>query len=124
MVIDILENAQDTKAPNSVGTPFEFEEIREKFQKAKDEDRRIILETNELNLAYSVVIQLEYIGTRWCMGKARYHRLEGDYYTPYTIHYADIYTGKSPHSTSKSTKVIFEGENPFGKRPEQGSTED
>lgn len=126
MVTDILqENATGRNlAPNTIDTPFEFEEIRAKFEKAKAEGTRILLETNELNLAYSVVMEIEYIGTRWAMGKVRYHQVEGDVYVPYTVHYADLYTGDHPRSTSKTTKIIFEGVNPFGTRLGEGSTED
>ena len=103
-----------TLAPSSIGTPFEFQEIKEMFQKAKDEGTRILVESNELNLSYSVLLDIKYIGDRWCMGTVRYHQPNKDENVPYTINYADIYTHGKNYSSSKTTKIIFEGENPYG----------
>lgn len=105
---------KETLAPSSIGTPYEFQEIKERFQKAKDEGTRILVESNELNLSYSVLLELAYIGDRWCMGRVRYHQPNTDEKVPYTINYADLYTHGKNYSSSKTTKIIFEGENPYG----------
>lgn len=122
MCLSITELLQENYAKTSPDSreriPYEFEEIKAMFQKAKDNGTRVLIENSELSLSYSVVVELEYVGDRWCMGKTRYHQLDKDEYIPYTISYADLYV---KHSTGRPTKIIFEGENPFGKRPEQGS---
>lgn len=105
-------------------TPIEYKEVKEKFQKAKDEGQRVLLECNELNLAHSVVIELVYIGERWCMGNTIYYQGGKRIAVPYTIHYGDLYTAKTPNSTSRNTKIIFEGANPFGTGLGEGSKED
>lgn len=122
MVTDYLQEntAGANKSPSSIGTPFEFVEIKKKFQEAKDNGTRILVESNELNLSYSVLLELDYIGDRWCMGKVRYHQLNKDENVAYTINYADIYTQDKTYSSSKTTKIIFEGENPYGQGLREG----
>lgn len=95
-------------------TPVEFGYIKEKFQIAKEQGTKILLESNELNLAQSVVLEIAYVGERWCMGHVTYHRIDKDVRVPYTIPYADLYTSEDTQSKSKNIKIIFKGENPFG----------
>lgn len=123
----IIDTIRELQEPRFQGTdanpPIEFKEVKDMFQKAMLEDKRVLIEHNELNLAHSVVVELEYIGERWCMGKTVYYQNNVEVRVPYTIHYSDIYTAKTTNSTSRNTKIIFEGANPFGKGLREGITE-
>lgn len=117
MIIDTLRemglgaHSYGEKYPN---TPVEFKGIKMKFQQAKEKGVKVLLESSELNLAQSVVLDISYVGERWCMGHVTYHRMDQDIRVPYTIPYADLYTSGDSQSKSKNIKIVFKGENPFG----------
>lgn len=95
-------------------TPEEFLEVKQKFQEAKDNGTEILIENSELSAANSVVIQLEYVGNRWCMGYQHILYYGQDVKVPHTIHYSDVY-GSQDGVTSRRrpVKVLLKGVNPF-----------
>ena len=105
-------------------TPREYLKIKESFQKAMEEGRPILVENNEFRHPYSIKMHLEYVGDRWCMGRVRYVRADGDVYIPYTINYSDMYSEGTAGAAAKNLRIIFKGGNPFGKGLEQGESED
>lgn len=104
----ILEGNKVNKVAN---TPKEFVEIKERFMEAESKRTPILIERSALNLTQSIVIELEYVGDKWCMGRTTYHRNGGEIKVPYTISYADLYTTDPSVNTPK---IIFKGDNPFG----------
>lgn len=92
-------------------TPKEYMSIRLRFEEAKENNTPILIESSALNLAQSIVIELEYVGDRWCMGKTSYQRYGEEVQVPYTINYADLYT---TDPTVNTPKIVFKGANPFG----------
>lgn len=112
-IAEMLDKLEAHMPPSSSHIPEEYISIRNMFQEAKDNGEKVLVENTELGYAYSVVVKLDYIGTRWCTGYVRYPRVEGVEYVPYTISYADIYTSKYKNSTSKNLTVKFRKENPF-----------
>ena len=89
-----------------------YDEIREKFMYAMENDISILIENVELSLTQAVVIKLDYVGERWCKGIATYHRRDGDVKVPYTIHYSEMFIRTG--SQVKSANIVFKGDNPYG----------
>lgn len=92
------------------GTPKEFVEIKQKFVEAKEMNTPVLIERSTLGLAQSIVIELKYIGNKWCMGTTTYYRYGKEVEIPYTISYVDIYT---TDPTVNTPNIIFKGANPF-----------
>lgn len=100
-------------------TPATLGAIRQMFQTALDNNNPVLIENSELSSAHSVVIDITYVGDRWCLGYQSILHYGETVKVPYTIQYADIYTAK--HNSKRNNvpvKIIFKGENPFGERPE------
>lgn len=93
-------------------TPKEFIKIRLRFEEAKENNTPILIESSTLNLAQSIVIELKYVGNKWCMGTTSYNRYGEEVLVPYTISYADLYT---TDPTVNTPKIVFKGANPFGR---------
>lgn len=113
-IADVLIRGQENVSQESadpMGVP-QFKQIKEKFQKALDNNTPILIENADLNLTHSVVIELDYVGDRWCRGYTTYHRADGSVKVPYTISYSEVYIG---HGTQgKNSNIIFKGDNPYG----------
>lgn len=94
-------------------TPLEYTKIREKFQKAYEEQSPVLYELNEVpKQAYSVVLKITYVGPRWATGVVTYNRIYGTEKVPYTIHYGDLWT-RGPQNAGRNVKVVFQGESAF-----------
>ena len=92
-------------------TPKEFVDIKRRFEEAKELNTPVLIERSTLSLAQSIVIELKYIGDKWCMGTTTYHRYGEEVEVPYTISYVDLYT---TDPTVNTPKIVFKGANPFG----------
>lgn len=92
-------------------TPKEFVGIKNRFLEAKELNTPVLIERSTLSLAQSVVIELKYIGDKWCMGTTTYTRYGKEVEVPYTISYADLYI---TDPTVNTPKIVFKGANPFG----------
>lgn len=115
MIIDRLKSLGEINSPKyySSDIPEAYKPIKDMFVKIKEEKEELLLENTELGYMYSVVMVIDFVGDRWCKGRVRYHRVEGDTYAPYTIHYSDIYTAKYKNTVSKNIKIYVKGENPY-----------
>lgn len=89
------------------------------FKYAKDNDIKVLLVNTEFKQPSSVVISLDYVGPRWCLGYTTYEQM--DTYgertvtkVPHTIQYSDLY-GRVNNRNKSKIKIVFEGENPFWK---------
>jgi len=109
-VAELLKDFDDSHSEPTNKTPLEFKRIKERFQEVKESNTPVLLEMSSIHLAHSVVLYLEYIGDRWCMGRVHYHTLNGDESVPYTIHYSDVLVGSQAF---KVPKVVVKGESPY-----------
>lgn len=112
---EFSQSLNNEQATYKVGTPIAFYEIRKRFIKAKKEGKRVLLENSDLRSANSVVLTIDYIGSRWCSGYQTVLYFGKELKIPYTIHYSDVYgaVGNMNNRAKRQVKVIFEGENPF-----------
>lgn len=106
-IIDALKSYEQLAKKHVDKTPKEFQEIKAKFQYAKDNGIRVLAESSDLQLPQSVVMDIKYVGDRWCQGIVTYDRTTGVDKVPYTIHYSDVY------APTTSMRIIFEGDNPY-----------
>lgn len=93
----------------------QYGRIKRLFQKIKEEGRRVLYEDSTFPATFSVVIEVDYVGDRWCKGYTTYYRLGEEVKVPYTIHYSDVLCAGKPNSPLSGVKIIQEGENPFDK---------
>ncbi|BAF81333.1 hypothetical protein EFP_065 [Enterococcus phage EF24C] len=116
---EILEKHQDsskrTMTMNNSGTPSSLQPIRDMFLKAMKEGKRVLIENSDLSSANSVVIEIEYVGNRWCLGYQRVLFYGMELKIPHTIHFCDVYGayGHDAQKVKRQVKVVFEGDNPF-----------
>lgn len=109
--MSVSEMLGNIKVPKKVDrTPKEFRKIKAKFEEAYRNKTPILIERSALNLTQSVVIELESVQDKWCMGKTTYQRVDGEIKVPYTISYVDLYI---TDPAVNRPKIIFKGENPF-----------
>lgn len=108
-IVGLVNKGKDTKRYSN--TPKEFVDIKKRFLDAKDNNTPILIERSTLSLAQSIVIELRYIGDRWCMGTTKYYRYGEVVEVPYTISYVDLYT---TDPTVNTPNIVFKGANPFG----------
>lgn len=116
---EILEKNEDkisrSKATPDYETPPVLIPIKNMFLEAKKQGKRVLIENSDLSSANSVVIELAYIGNRWCLGyqKVLFYGMELN--IPHTIHFCDVYGayGHDAPKIKRQVKVVFEGDNPF-----------
>lgn len=112
-LVDYFDETRAKSKP-SRRTPQEFLEVKEKFSEAMANNTEILIENSELSAANSVVIQLAYVGDRWCMGYQHILYYGNDVKVPYTIHYSDVYGSQDRiKSRRRPVKILFKGANPF-----------
>lgn len=116
---DILEKNEEKMTQAVVlsdsETPSALIPIKEMFSKAKEQGKRVLIENSDLSSANSVVIELVYIGNRWCLGYQKILFYGVELNIPHTIHYCDVYGayGHDAPKVKRQVKVVFEGDNPF-----------
>lgn len=116
-LIEVLRQMQEglTTRDKTTFRGNQFEPIIKAFTYAKDNNIRVLIETSELTNPSAVVVDLDFVGPRFCRGTATYTQSDGyepiRTKVPYTINYADVY--QSMGKKQGPTKIVFEGENPF-----------
>lgn len=111
-ILEIQENHGEVK---EYYTPPALVTIHERFVKAMEEGTEVLIENSELSSAHSVVVKIEYVGGRWCLGYQTIQFYSETVKVPYTIHFTDVYgiNESERRKSSRQVKIIFKGENPF-----------
>jgi len=91
-------------------TPEPYLDIKRKLQKTMKEGKRVLIDVKDSYSVQTVIVEFEYIGNRWAMGKSICYLNGEEVKVPYTIHYSDIWCKRL------GIKVITEGDNPFSER--------
>lgn len=116
---EILEKHQDSSLNRITNqdkeTPSSLQPVKNMFLQAMKEGKRVLVENSDLSSANSVVIEIEYVGNRWCLGYQRVLFYGMELKIPHTIHFCDVYGayGYDAQKIKRQVKVVFEGDNPF-----------
>lgn len=78
-VLEALEMFQQGTATTEVRTPTSLQSVRKRFLDAKEAGKRVLIENSDLSSANSVVVDIDYVGSRWCLGYQKYCTLEKRY---------------------------------------------
>lgn len=114
-VLEALETFQQGAALTEFRTPPSLQSVRKRFLDAKKEGKRVLIENSDLSSANSVVVDIDYVGNRWCLGYQKVLYFGEEVLIPHTIHFCDVYGayGNEVQRSKRQVKIIFEGENPF-----------
>lgn len=103
-------------------TPVALRPIRYKFKKAMETNTPVLVENADLSSPHSVVIDISYIGERYCMGYQTILYYGQEIKVPHTIHYTDVY-GQYESERRKNKghpRIIFYGDDPFKEEQANG----
>lgn len=114
-VLEALEMFQQGTTTTEVRTPISLQSVRKRFLDAKEAGKRVLIENSDLSSANSVVVDIDYVGSRWCLGYQKVLYFGEEVRIPHTIHFCDVYGayGNEAQRSKRQVKIIFEGENPF-----------
>ena len=110
-IIEEVDFLEQERLDRDSKTPKEFIPIKRVFERALEEGVPVLLETTDMKMMSSIVIDLVFVGDYFSSGEVTYSNGGRTYKVPYTINYANVFV--SGYKTRD--RVIFKGENPYEK---------